>query len=118
MLSERFQISESLAEDYEAVEEARPPMQSGQDQCFSSVLRWECSVDALLEQGGRRSCVRGLRVIVLWCRSSSCRSGLQRAATSAWHNIGDYGAVCGGLLSTSLPSCGGVAFCCVLFMWW
>ena len=88
-------------------------MPSGQDQCFSSALRWECSAEAPLEQGGRRSCVRGLRVIVPWWRSSSCRSGLLRPVTSAWHSVGDDGAVCGGLFSTPLPGCGGVAFCCV-----
>jgi len=60
----------------------------------------------------RRTCF-GLRVIVPWWRSSSCRSRLLRPATSAWHSVGDDGAVCGGLLSTPLPGCGGVAFCCV-----
>ena len=61
--------------------EARPPTQSGQDQCFPSALRHECSAEASMEQGGRRSCAHGLRVIVPWWRSSSCRSGLQWAAT-------------------------------------
>ena len=46
------------------------------------------------------------------CRSS-CRSGLQRAAASAWHSVGDDDAVCGGLLSAHLSGCGSVAFCCV-----
>ena len=62
----------------------------------------------------RRLCPCGLRVIVPWWRSSGSRSGLQRAAALAWHNIGDNGAVFDGLLSTPLLGGGGVA--CVVYV--
>ena len=59
MLSKQFQISESLAEEVEAVGEARPPRRVVMDQWFPVVLRRECSTEATLEQRTRRVvCVR------------------------------------------------------------
>jgi hypothetical protein len=52
-----FHMYKSLAEECEAVEEARPP-QSGQNQCLSTVLRQEGYAGATLKQGDRRPCVR------------------------------------------------------------
>jgi hypothetical protein len=40
------------------------------------------------------------------------RSGLQRATTSAWHNVGDNGADVDGLFRTPLPSGGGGGVLC------
>jgi hypothetical protein len=60
--------------------------------------------------------VCGLRVTVPWWRRSGGRSGLQRAATSVWHSVGDNGADVDGLFLTPLPSGGGVMFCVGAFV--
>jgi hypothetical protein len=80
MLSYQLQISESLAEECEAVDEARPP-RSGQDRWFALVSQREFTANSLLKQEGRRSGVCGLRMMGPWWRSSGCRFGLQRVAT-------------------------------------
>ena len=74
MLSKRFQISDSLAEECEAVGEARPPRRVAEISDF----QWcsdGISADAMLEQRDRRSRVYGLRVIVPWWRSSASLPG-------------------------------------------
>jgi hypothetical protein len=53
---------------------------------------------ARLESRDRRLCVCGLRMVTPWW-SLSGHSVLQRVADLAWHNVGDDGAVLGGLLS-------------------
>jgi hypothetical protein len=94
-------------------------MQSGQDQWCSLVLRQECFADAPLEQSERRLCSCGLRVIVLWWRSSDSRSGLQRAAVLGVARHWRRQRSSRRLLSLSLPICGGLVFCLrALFVWW
>ena len=50
-----------------------------------------------------------------WFVAQACRG----SRLLAWHDVGDNGAVLGGLLSAPLPGYGGVAFCLrALFVWW
>jgi hypothetical protein len=96
-LSEQSQVYESLAEECEAVGEARPPRRvCGQARWFSLVLRWECFAEALLEQRDRWSCGSGSLVIALGGGVQVAAGACSELRLGAWLYVGDNGAVCGG----------------------
>ena len=106
LLSEQSQVSESLAEECEAVGEARPPCRVARIGGFIGAATGVFCRSNARAEGSTIVCVR--------LENSSC-SGLQRAAFLAWHNIGD-GVFFDGLLSASLPDGGGgVKLCCVVY---
>jgi hypothetical protein len=104
--------TESLAEECEAVGEARPPRSVARINCFH--CRYDGSFMPKLHWDSRVSdLVCNLRGTVPWWRSSRCYSSLQRAATSVRPNVADDSTVHGWLLLAPLSVGGGVVFCCV-----
>jgi hypothetical protein len=125
VLSLQSMISESLAEECETVDVARPPCKVARISGCHGTEMGVC-VEVSLDLRHQRSCMCSLSVTVPWWRSSRGRLSLQRVLprrVTALVTTAQVSAACFSLLSHVVED-GGVLwrvhfflFWC-LFMWW